>query len=99
MSSKFVSVEFVAANTNVTFRFDEADTTYEVFYDGSSGHVQTTLGFADEGLTLQLLRTGTSTVDLTATLRNGDTQIIPITLLAQVDQLAGVTFFLEIIFF
>jgi hypothetical protein len=74
-----VGVQFLVADGNeVYFRFEGGDSNYEVFVNNSAISTTTALGFADEGLTLQLTRTGFDTLDLTATLRNGDSQTLPL---------------------
>jgi hypothetical protein len=76
-----VNIQFLVPDGNeVWFRFEGGDTNYEVFSNNLSTYTPTTLGFADEGMTVQLTRTAFDTLDLTATLRNGDSQTLPLTM-------------------
>jgi len=76
-----VGIQFLAADGNeVYFRFEGGDTNYEVFVNGLATPTTTALAFADEGLSLELARTGFDTIDVIATLRNGDTQTLPLTM-------------------
>ncbi|MEZ6190500.1 MAG: PEP-CTERM sorting domain-containing protein [Phycisphaerales bacterium] len=72
-----VGVQFLVSDGNaVFFRFKGGDTNYEVLTNNFTTIDTTTLGFADEGMTIALTRTGFATMSLTATLRNGDTDTI-----------------------
>ncbi len=75
----FEGVQFVTSTDAILFRFEGVDTTYEVFTQGLTAHQQSTLGFADEGLSLNLLRTGSATFDLKVTLRNGNSETLSLT--------------------
>ncbi len=76
----YVGITFVSSSDSVLFRFEGGDANYEVYSNNLATLTPTTLPFADEGLTLSLTRTGFSTIDLTATLRNGATQTLPLIL-------------------
>lgn len=76
-----VGVQFLVSDGNEAFfRFKGGDSTYELLSNNFTTIDTTTLGFADEGMTVSLTRTGFATMVLTATLRNGDTQTVPLTM-------------------
>ena len=77
----FSGVQFITNTDQILFRFHGGDPTYEVYTQNLTVQQQSALPFADEGLSLNLLRTGSATFDLKVTLRNGNSQTLSLTTL------------------
>lgn len=75
-----VGIQFLSSSDSVLFRLEAGDSHYEVYSSNLTTVTPTTLPAADEGLTLSLTRTGPNSVSLTATLRNGMTQTLPLSM-------------------
>ncbi|QEG35716.1 PEP-CTERM sorting domain-containing protein [Bythopirellula goksoeyrii] len=80
-TTQFAGLQFITNSDYILFRYHGGDSTYEVYSQNLTAHQQSTLGFADEGLSFNLLRTGSTTFDLKVTLRNGNSQTLPLTTL------------------